>query len=163
MRRQNDILDDELATPSKKATNDMVWFWALIFTFISAILYLLPLLIIFPDFEEKASPLNEFLSGLLSFLHLIIAMVMMDSFTRQNYKKVLKGGYYILLFGSGVFFVGAVLSMAGFVPEGLPIPSCEVGEEYSFWDENYEAIIILLIIFLKALSIKPIARFLSKK
>lgn len=160
MGHRNDILDDELATPERRAS-ELIWLWALFATIISAGFYMIPLLVIFPDFNQKASPKVEFLSGLFSILHLIMAMAMMNEFVNKKYEKLLKGGYYILLFGSGIFFIGAVLTITNIAPKVLPFPNDEA--ELSFWGENYEAIIILFIIFLKFLLIKPLTRFLAKK
>jgi hypothetical protein len=158
----NEILDDELASP-KKGSEELIWLWALIATVTSAGFYMLPLLIIYPDFGEKASPQNEFLSGLLSFLHLFMAMAMVKSFIHNcHYQKLLKGGYYILLFGSGIFLLGSVLSIFNvIIPARMAI--IEGQASLSFWEENYEAIITIFIVFLKFLLIKPLARVLSKK
>ena len=157
----NEILDDELASP-KKGAGELIWLWALIATVTAAGFYMIPLLIIYPNFGETASPQNEFLSGLLSFLHLFMAMIMMNSFINKNYKKLLRGGYYILLFGSGIFLLGSVLSIFDvIISERMAM--IEDQAPLSFWGENYEAIITIFIVFLKFLAIKPIALLLSEK
>ncbi|MGK0388236.1 MAG: hypothetical protein ACI94Y_000964 [Maribacter sp.] len=162
MGHRDEILDDELASP-KKGARELIWLWALIATVTSAGFYMLPLLVFYPDFGKTASPQDEFLSGLLSFLHLFMAMAMVKYFIHNcHYQTLLKGGYYILLFGSGVFLLGSVLSIFGVI-----IPArdhfLQDGTALGLWEENYEAIITIFIVFIKFLLIKPLTRFLSKK
>lgn len=158
---KNDILDEDLTIESPKDKEEVknTMSEALAAVLVAAFIYFLFLMLDFKYFNIYNPVYKAFFNDSLSIIHLLMAMIYLNyKITNGDYKKNVKGGYYILLFGSGIFFIGASISLV----EGM---TNAFSREYSwidFWNLNYQHIITLLVILIKLILIYPISLILMK-
>lgn len=153
------ILDEDLIERNPKQEEKDFRIQVVFAVGLAAFLYLIILII----FSESVSIDNIFhytiVEDSLSIIHLLIAATYMNFvINKGDYKLNVKAGYYILVLGSGFFFIGAIISLIDglyeYLSEGLLLRE--------FWIVNYKHIITLGVIFVKFLLIKPIAFLLTK-
>lgn len=155
---KNQILDEDFRQEKPKKEVKNIMLDALTAVLIMAFLYAFIFTVFIDDVEYSNVVMEAIVEDSVSILHLLMAMAYLNHGTiKGDYKPNVKGGYYILLFGSGIFFIGASISIIEY-----SIGWIENGRTHSFWNANYQHIITLAVIFVKFLLIRPIALLLNK-
>jgi len=155
---KNQILDDDFTQKHPKKEINNIRLHALTAVITMAFAYLFIYLVFFESIEFSSRVMKVVVEDSASILHLVMAMTFFNySVAEGDYKLNIKGGYYILLFGSGLFLIGASISLFDEIFEWI-----EKEGTYNFWSANYKHFITLIVIFVKFLLIKPIALILIK-
>lgn len=154
----NEILDDEIIHPVSEKRMKLFWLEVLLSVIFMSFFYGLFHIFVMEKMQLFHYWLwHEITKSAPSILHLFMTMAFVNyNVCKGDYKMNVRSGCYVLLFGSGLFFIGSIWGAI----EGIITMDYESIHHYAYIN-RYE-IVTLGVIFIKCLLIIPFAKFLTK-